>query len=388
MRLTWETLRSEPYRVFFPLGLLAGIWGVMMWPLVYAGGLGFYPGEAHTRLMIEGFLGAFVAGFLGTAFPRLSGNKPWFGGEFGFLLLLWGLAVASHSRGQVAAGDAAFAGFLTVLFVGLVTRWFLGAGDTPPPGFVLVMGGIVGGAVSAGMLAKGGLSAPDWQAARLCLLQGFPLLPVMGIGPYVLPRFFGHPSGHSFDESPTPPKGWMKRAAASAAAGSLVVAGFFWESRGHAAAGQLLRAVTILGWFAIETPWLRTARKPTTPGNAIRWAFAGMVTGLVCAAFWPQARIGSLHLFFVAGLGLATLAVATRVVLGHAGRHDLLQKRIVWLRWVTGLLVLAALTRMTSDFIPKVTVSHHIYAAWSWAAGCMVWLIAVARYFFRREEDS
>ena len=47
---------SEPFRVFFPFGMLAAIAGVMMWPLLYAGKLGFYPGEAHSRVMIEGFM--------------------------------------------------------------------------------------------------------------------------------------------------------------------------------------------------------------------------------------------------------------------------------------------------------------------------------------------
>jgi len=51
--------------------------------------------------------------------------------------------------------------------------------------------------------------------------------------------------------------------------------------------------------------------------------------------------------------------------------------KIIWLRWVFGLLILAAMTRMTSDFIPAVRVSHHIYAAWTWAAAATVWLMAL-----------
>lgn len=100
-----------------------------------------------------------------------------------------------------------------------------------------------------------------------------------------------------------------------------------------------------------------------------------------------MSRVGSLHLFFAAGLGLATLAVATRVVLGHAGRHDMLTGGIVWLRVAAGLLVLAAATRMTSDFIPAVRVSHHIYAAWLWAVGGIVWLLAICRYLGSGDES-
>jgi len=74
------------------------------------------------RIIFEGFLGAFVLGFTGTAFPRLTGNRTWFGGEFCALLLLWTLAVASHAAGQVAAGDSAFSVMVLTLFVGMAGR--------------------------------------------------------------------------------------------------------------------------------------------------------------------------------------------------------------------------------------------------------------------------
>lgn len=379
---------EEPFRIFFPLGILAGIWGVMMWPMLYGGWLKFYPGEAHMRMMVEGFMGAFVVGFLGTAFPRLAGNRSWFTGELLVIVGLWLLAVASHATGHVPAGDAAFSGMLAVLVFGMAGRWMFGNTDTPPPGFALAMAGIAGAAVSAWCLSRGGLGIKGFQWARLWLFQGFLLLPLMGIGPYLLPRFFGWPSNHSFDDSPTPPAGWWRKAAAAIIAGLLVVAGLALEVAGKALAGQVLRALVILVWFAMETPILRRAKTPSTPGNSVRWAIGGLVAGLLAAAFWPMARIGSLHLFFASGLALVTMAVGTRVILGHAGRHDLLVGKIVWLRWVTGLLILAAATRMSADFIPKVLVSHYIYAAWSWALGAGLWLAMLGRYLWRFEEEA
>jgi uncharacterized protein involved in response to NO len=383
MKRAGRLVLEEPYRVFFPLGMLAGIWGVMMWPMLYAGRIHFYPGEAHTRMMIEGFMGAFVLGFSGTAFPRLAGNKSWFGGEFLALLVLWLLTVTSHAAGHVTAGDAAFSGLLGVLFLGMAGRWISGNHDTPPPGFVLALAGILGAAVAAWCLARPGLSQTQTQWAKLWLFQGFPLLPLMGIGPYLLPRFFGRDSSHSFDDSPSPPAGWWRKAIMAITAGLLVVAGFALEVSGKAMAGHLLRAGTVLAWFALETPVLRRAKVPTTPGNAARWALGGVVAGCVCGALWPQTRVGSLHLFFASGIALVTLAVGTRVILGHAGRHDLLGGKIVWLRWTVGLLVLAATTRMSADFLPRMQVSHYIYAAWSWAIGGLIWLAVLAKYLFR-----
>jgi uncharacterized protein involved in response to NO len=45
-----------------------------------------------------------------------------------------------------------------------------------------------------------------------------------------------------------------------------------------------------------------------------------------------------------------------------------------------GLVMLAAATRMTSDFLPTVRVSHHIYAAWTWIVASLTWLAALVPY--------
>ena len=67
---------AEPFRIFFPLGLILGAIGVSLWPLFYWHVITFYPAAPHMRLMIEGLMGSFVIGFLGTAGPRLLEAKP------------------------------------------------------------------------------------------------------------------------------------------------------------------------------------------------------------------------------------------------------------------------------------------------------------------------
>lgn len=333
-------------------------------------------------------MGAFVAGFLGTAFPRLTGNRSWSAGEFLVLLALWSMAVASHALNQVKAGDSAFAAMLVVLLAGMAGRVIFGRRDVPPPGFILVMVGLAGAAFAAGFLGFGsGASLVQWRWARLWLFQGFLLLPLMGVGPYLLPRFFGMPSSHSFDDSATLPKGWLRRMIASIIAGFLVIAGFALEVSGKALAGQLLRGGVVVFWFWLESPVFRRGKISSTAANSVRWALGGIAVGLLCAALWPMQRVGSLHLFFTSGIGLITLTVGTRVILGHAGRHDLLGGKMLWLRWVTGLAILAATTRMSADFLPHIRVSHHIYAAWTWAVVVAVWFAALGRFLLRNEDS-
>jgi uncharacterized protein involved in response to NO len=65
---------SDPYRVFFPLGVLLGMAGVSIWLLYWLGLSAGYSGRAHAFVQIEGFLYAFIAGFLLTAIPRFTGT--------------------------------------------------------------------------------------------------------------------------------------------------------------------------------------------------------------------------------------------------------------------------------------------------------------------------
>lgn len=387
----WNKVLEEPYRVFFPLGMLAGVHGVMMWPLYYGKWSELNPVDAHPRMMIGGFMAAFVLGFLGTAFPRLTGNRRWYAAEFLVLLGLWLAVVANAASGRVAVADGCLAGLVGLLFCGLAGRWVLGHRDTPPPGFVLALAGLLGGAVAAACLAWDGgrwlgLEGLTW--AKLWLFQGMLVLPVMGVGPYLLPRFFGHPSRHAFDDSPRPPAGWWPRVGAGLFWGMHLVASFALEVRGYPQLGQLLRAIVIGVWFALETPVFRAALTPSTAGNLVRIAIGFLIAGWLVSAFLPQARIGNLHLAFVGGLGLLTATAATRVILGHAGRHDLITGKRVWLRWLAGLILLAATTRMSADLIDSVRISHHIYAAWTWLAVALLWFLMLGRHLFRDDSSA
>src|ERR1043165_8588856 len=104
---------AEPLPIFFPLGVLVGISGVSLWPLFFSGlHHSFYPGVMHARLMIEGFLGAFVFGFLGTALPRLTGSRPLSRPEFWILVTLYVAAVAIHIAERQVGGDLCFIALL------------------------------------------------------------------------------------------------------------------------------------------------------------------------------------------------------------------------------------------------------------------------------------
>src|ERR1041385_4903412 len=66
------TMSPDPYRLFFPLGILLGLAGVAIWPLNYFGVITGYWGMSHAFTQADGFLFCFIAGFLLTALPRFT----------------------------------------------------------------------------------------------------------------------------------------------------------------------------------------------------------------------------------------------------------------------------------------------------------------------------
>lgn len=373
--LVW--LGSEPYRLFFLSGILFSIAGVAMWPLFFSGNFPFYPGVSHARVMIEAFAGAFVIGFLGTAGPRMLSAprlKPWELAAFFLLHLANGLC---HLRGLTVWGDGLFLALLTGFALSLGTRVVFFRKEWPPPAMLLAATGLVCGIAGTILwLNPAWVARPDIQRfAGLLLYQGFLLGPVMGVGIFLFPRLLGG----DFGEDVT-----FRRMALAAVA---LLASFAVEVWVLPAAGQILRAAALL--FALAHVRWRRGKDAATPGtlaNALRfWCLPLAVIGLIAPVFSPLQHIALDHLLFVSGFGLLCLIAGSRVLFGHSGSLERFAQGSWIARGIVFATVLAALTRASANFMPKIMISHYEYAAWSWAAGAGLWTLWHARRFFKRD---
>lgn len=393
--LGWARLLAggEPFRLLFPLGMVLGLVGVLLWPAWHFGGWGVYPGEAHARIMVQGFLSAFVIGFLGTAVPRLLEVRRV--GAMEAAAYAAGLVVATglHAAGKTMGGDQVF--FLTMLlFCGhlLVRGWFLRR-DVPPPGFVLVALGLGCAIVGAGVLVLARAvpgALPEWMpgVARLLLYQGYVMLPVMGVGAFLLPRFFGLTGRQSFPESADPPPGWWGRAGFALICGGTVLAGLVLEAGGKVAGGNGLKAVGVLVYILREVPLYRAGRG----GGSLAF---GLVVALLCLplayglmAWWPERAGSFLHVLMIGGFSQLTLIVASRVLLGHGGGSHLFRAGLPGVRIMTGLVLLAMLTRVSADWMPQIRLSHYAYAAIAWSAGVVVWAVVMLPWVARGDDEG
>lgn len=375
----WSLLdKGEPYRLLFALGTALGILGVLLWVSYLLKWQTAYPGIMHARIMIQGFLAAFAFGFLGTAFPRLT-KTPRLRGWVSITLAA-GLTLTAllHLYSLTVWGDLAFVLTFAFFACQLATR-VASRADNPPPGFVLVAFGMASGLLGAlGLFAAGFIrfSPFAYSLCTLLLYQGFMLMPVMGIGAFLLPRFFALPNKHNFTESLRPSRQWLRRAAFALACALLIVGSFALEAAGLVRSGNLLRAVVVFSYISVEIPVHRARFSQGSLALALRIALLAVPLGYLIVAGWPQWRLAWLHILFITGFSLITLTVATRVILGHSGQSDRFKARLYPVLIMTACMVFALLTRISADWLPDSQFEHYAYAALTWAVGAIVWAIA------------
>jgi uncharacterized protein involved in response to NO len=375
-RVAWQEIGEEPYRLFFPAGLLAGIVGVLLWPLHYAGAVELYPGLVHARIMACGLFGAFILGFAGTALPRMLAVPPLGIRNVVLLVLLHLAMVGAFATGSALWGDrlsGLLLGFFILLMVARARHWQ----DIPPPGFVLV--GLAFLCAGAGIvLALVQHADPELETRwvllqRLLMYQGFILLPILGAGPFILPRLFGRPSSHDFPTTLNLPGRWKRKSAVALTAGLLIIASFFMEAHGWGPAAYAVRFASTLGFLLLEFPFRRGPASAPALAASVRVAFGMVTAGFLAVALLPAYRSGLLHLTFVGGFAIITFAVATWVVFGHSGHLAILKQRSRWFVVAVSLMLFAMLTRISGDFWPKIMISHYTYGALLWVSGALLW---------------
>ncbi len=366
---------AEPFRVFFPLATLLGISGVSLWPLFFSGLHKFYPGQMHARLMIEGFLAGFILGFLGTALPRLLSAPALRWRELGPLLGLYLLTAGLHIGEQPRAGDVAFIALMLAFGACMASR-VPRSSETPPPGFVLVFLGFLSGLIGPILWLcglQGWVSGTLALFGSLLLTQAFVLLPVLGIGTFLLPRFLRVRSMRPRTEERTVSWDWWLRAGFSVATGIALLGSFWLEaSQPGAPSASWLRAIAAIVYLATMVPFQRQSLPLRAAPVSAQVALLALAVGLVFPLFWPGQRLAGLHIVFLGGFSLITFTVATRVILGHSGQENLFETRLPALQVAAALLLAGAALRAYGDFSPDRP--HWLTAAsylWMMAAG--VW---------------
>jgi len=365
---------EEPFRIFFPIGAALALLGVSLWPLYYAGAVAEYPSILHARLMIEGFMASFIIGFLGTAGPRITSAPHFTRTEVLLLVTLDLFAAGLHFGGSHRAADFLFASGLAA-FAFILGKRFAQRADSPPPNFVLLGLGLLNGVIGALLVAiyQNELYSAPYRIGASLLEQGFVLLPILGVGPYLLARLLNISRADALPESRVLPPGWLPRAAFAVAIGLTIDATFVAEAYGWSTPATWLRVGAVLVYVALRTP----RRGRSFLGNCMRTGLATIVIGFAVEALWPQYRIGALHILFISGFSFIVLTVSIRVIFGHSGNAHLFEKRLPFFIVAGVFIFLAMISRYVADIAPAARAIHLVGAALFWIGAMLIWIVKV-----------
>jgi uncharacterized protein involved in response to NO len=337
--------RHAPYQLFFPIGGLLSLLGVVQWGAFALGWSSAWRPSLHAIIEIQSALSCFAVGFLFTFVPRRTRTAAPTTVEVGAALLLLiapGVALFGHERLAHAAW-ALLALFLCV-FTGRRLRSALRAGGAVaqfiwlPVSFGLGLLGALAAAIAPGAWpwARSMGTALVWQG----VLTGL----VIGIGGMLLPMVL-HREPHRGDPSR---RAWFLHAVAAAVFASSFAVDWLADLRwGHA-----IRAVVAVGMLVGPA---RLLRWPRAPGlhRRVAWLAAWMIPlGFAAVALWPVYRTALLHLTFLPGFMLLTLAIANHVIIAHGGRDTLLFANPVPLYVMGAAVALATCARLLVAFDP------------------------------------
>lgn len=333
----------EPYRILFPLGVIGGISGVILWLLFPYGLLSFYPRDAHFVLMTFVFLWSFVAGFLMTAIPRMTRTKAAGPGE----ILLASAAVIAQGvmsiKGSLDWVIVLHGAQVALLLVFLFSR-FLVFRKIPFSGFVFLPFGFIFAALSVGLsFSAEGTDRFDFLAfGSEALLVNL----IFGLGGRLIPVLSRLPGALMPDQ-----QSFREQWAWPLVVCLLLNSGYAASLSGVSEAGSGLRLLahlaamfSIFGFFLRPSLWsvlglsLKVSVLCLTLGEGLR--FLGLLT--------PQYDFGVAggHVSFIGGICLVTLLVSTRVVLSHGGaslEEEIRSRRIALM---TILILLAMIFRL------------------------------------------
>lgn len=366
-------LRSEPYRVFFPLGLMLAAAGVVPWVLFARGLTPAWPGQGHALVMSQGFFLAVAVGFLGTMLPRRTGGAPL--SAPALVALAAGTIVCSAAllAGALLLAEVVYLASFAVLALAAVRR-LRSATSSPPPSFVLVPLGAALGALGAGLLLAASAGAAPWTAAlgRALVVQGLMLSLVLAVAPVLVPALLTGEIGAG-----------AGRRLPHVTAGLLLVASFALEQWISARAGLILRGA-VAGAALVAAGVLRPATRSGVHRAVFRVALLLVPLGLLASGLFPERRVALGHLTYAGGFGLLMLAVTVHVTWMHGGRERQAEG------WSTGVVIAtacalaAAALRASLESFGVRYVDAMLLAAALWLAAVLAWAAVLLPALRRR----
>ncbi len=361
---------TEPYRIFFPLGILCLLYGILLWlPQIW--NPGDYPVLVHRYLMLNGFVASFMGGFLMTAVPRFSKTQTAEKWEiiFFFLLTILGIYFAAREQERMVFVISSLQAFNLIAFL---MRRISKRKANPPYTFIFIFVGLLLWLISA----IGGIFF-EVEAFKHLHYEGSIVAIILGVGSRLIPGILGHVeivnSQKGPDEGPeslfrTIP--WYFYLIIL----SFVLSYFLNDFLGSIIRSVVVGIVGILYWKLLLLP----KKKSALTWNL--WLCGWFILlSFLLKSLWQDGLIHASHSLFLSGIVLLSLLIATRVIQSHGPKDEELEN---WrgLYIVSSLVVLATATRVTAFLMPEGYLRHLGYSSFVLTLAILVWSYKYLRF--------
>lgn len=352
---------SEPYRILFSLGAILLILGVLIWiPLLW--NENSYPVEIHRYLVLYGFMGSYISGFLMTAIPRFSQTQEATKTELIIQLfsIIGGVICILLSKSQFAY----FLGGINfiLLFIFILKRIFKRKRN-PPPSFIFIPVAL-GFAIYSSFHFAFTLSQ-DWG---FLFHEGMLLAIILGVGSHLIPGILGH---HDIqDTTKLKFKMWFLTLPIFFILNYL----YFYQNLKNLILA-LVMFVCLFFWKLYQLPKEKSALTYSL------WLSGWMILfSFILKFFFSDYGIHITHAFFISGATLLTLLISIRVLQSHGIENKLIEnEKKIYL--ITALVLLSAATRVTALLVPSYT--HHLaYSSFVLIVAFIIYIVSYLKFVF------
>jgi uncharacterized protein involved in response to NO len=366
-----KKLEQEPFRIFFPLGVVLLMWGTLLWiPQIW--NHSSYPIILHRFLVLNGFTTCFIAGFLMTAAPRFS--QTFSARKFEIiallLIILGGIISGILENEQLVYFFSALQALILLLFLVVRLRF---RKANPPFSFLIIPTGFVAWIISSVLC----IFNPT-DILKMLYYEGVIASIIIGVGCRLIPAILGHqpiqlPSNEIFTTV-------KKTLISTVPKNFTLVIIIFWISYFITIPyGSYLRAFTVFYiciyfWKIHKKPIIRSAL------THCMWFCSWMIVmSFFASAIWSDGHIHATHKFFIGGIVLLCLLVATRVLQAHGAKNPELENSPL-LYFITACLFIASVTRMTAIIWPDIYSTHLGYSSILLNVAVILWSYKYIKY--------
>ncbi len=379
-----------PYRFFFPFSVIGAVSAAALWILAYVAEKNWisplenpYPVQHHILLISSLFLLPALKGFLFTAIPRFTGTD--FLGFYSVGLLLSVQILISISA-LFYENSVLFYLLLNldfaVLFLFVVFRFRKAKGRLSEYLYFIPAGLFLGtaGAVLLGLSRlKGDVSF--FRYGKELMIYGMIPCIVFGVGIRIVNMILNR-------ENAEKRTGWMQKAESiqNGRLFSIIFvlfslsesAAFYIFSLEYSVFFRTLRFLLCLFLFLRYFGIFDFEMYKGKLSFLILISLYSFLFGLAGHAWGGAYSVHFSHMYLISGLSMFIVGIMTRVIFSHEGLDLDLEKNSSVFHWVSGLFLLAALTRATAVFVSTVS-SHLAYASVLFIFSIAVWSVFTLR---------